>query len=198
MKRRSSLRLSSLGSFLFLFLFGCHSYDDKKGLPTQVPPDQFLDYNEFVCGVQPVLIRRCSYQACHGNADHALRIYSAGKLRATPPTTRNQRDSSLTSDEVAGNFDSASGMVYAATAEERAKGIIVNIPLLQKPLAARFGGAEHHGVAIFPQYPAAAPEVDDDWNRMVRWVAGTKQPSPPTAACSQLFATMGLSPRSTP
>jgi hypothetical protein len=139
-----------------------------------------LDYNQFVCAAQPVLIRRCSYLGCHGNANHALRLYSLGKLRIGDPTTRDARSNTLLSaDEVRLNFQSAVGLQSL---------------LLSKPLAARFGGAEHHGVAVFPVYPAAAPENDPEWNALSDWVAGKKQPSPVDSACADLFTAMNLPP----
>jgi hypothetical protein len=179
-----------------LVVAGCHTYDPKQGFQSVVPPDQLLDYNQFVCNVQPLLVRRCSYLACHGNPDHALRIYSVGKLRLGATETREQRDTSLTADEIESNFQSAAGMVYGASPDERQAGVIQKIPLLQKPLAARFGGGEHHGVAIFPQYPAASPDVDVEWNTLVKWVGGDKQPTPPLQSCLDFFDSLGLKPRS--
>src|ERR1700733_14991828 len=84
---------------------GCPAPDPTTGLATKQLPDQVLDYNEFVCHVQPVLIKRCSYLACHGSASHALRIYSPGKLRIGDPQTRAARSGALTSDEVEANFE---------------------------------------------------------------------------------------------
>src|SRR5947207_3115571 len=88
--------------------------------PSRAPtsPDNFLDYNDYVCNVMPVLVKRCSYLACHGNGDHALRIYSPGKLRLVPAMTRMARDATLTADEVERNFESASGIVLATTPAE--------------------------------------------------------------------------------
>lgn len=175
-------------------LAGCPSPNPSQGLATTVPPDQLLDYNEFVCHVEPVLVRRCSYLGCHGNADHALRVYSPGKLRLGDPTTRAARDAMLTADEVERNFESASGIVYTNTVEER-QAPSERVLLLEKPLSARFGGAEHHGVGIFPAYPAQDLDHDAEWKALVAWVGGKKQPSPVDADCAQTFMIMGLQPR---
>ncbi|MDB4971091.1 MAG: hypothetical protein JWN44_6780 [Myxococcales bacterium] len=177
-----------------LALTGCPALDPNRGLSSTQPPAQLLDYDEFVCAVEPVLIRRCSYLACHGNVDHALRVYSPGKLRAGVAETRNQRDGRLTAAEVEANFESAVGTVYAASADDRAAGND-RVPLLAKPTAARVGGAEHHGVGIFPVPPAQSLDHDPEWQALASWVAGKKQPSPPTVDCAALFTTMGLSPR---
>ena len=176
-------------------LAGCPALDPKQGLATTGSPDAFLDYNQFVCTVEPVLIRRCSYLACHGNADHALRLYSPGKLRQVDPGTRNGRDAVLTDSEVELNFQAVSGLLYGASATQRAQPDLQHIALLGKPLKARFGGAEHHGVGIFPAYPAATLADDAEWQALVAWVGGAKQPNPVDDDCAQLFMFMGLQPR---
>jgi hypothetical protein len=174
---------------------GCPALDPKQGLGTTGSPDAFLDYNAFVCTVEPVLIRRCSYLACHGNADHALRLYSPGKLRQVDPGTRNGRDGVLSDSEVELNFQSVSGLLYGATAAQRAQPDLQHVPLLGKPLKASFGGAEHHGVGIFPAYPAQTLADDAEWQALVAWIGGAKQPSPVDTACAQVFTLMGLQPR---
>jgi hypothetical protein len=176
-------------------LAGCPGLDHTQGLQTTGSPDAFLDYNQFVCTVEPVLIRRCSYLACHGNAEHALRLYSPGKLRQTDDGTRDGRDARLTDSEVELNFESVSGLLYGASAAERMQPDLQRVPLLGKPLKARFGGAEHHGVGIFPVSPAATLVDDPDWQALVSWIGGQKQPSPVDAACQTVFTMMGLSPR---
>ncbi len=184
-----------LAAAVAVALCGCPTPDPAGGLTTASPPDQFLDYNQFVCAVEPVLIRRCSYLGCHGNADHALRIYSPGKLRLGDVSTRAARDAQLTSDEVERNFESASGLVYGSSNTARTTPIISEVPLLSKPLAARAGGAEHHGIGIFPVFPITTIDQDQEWQALVAWVGGAKQPSPVSADCSMLFSNMGLTPR---
>ena len=194
----TSLSRWPIAAVLLLVAGGCSARDASKGVQTLVPPDQFLDYNGFVCNVQPTLIRRCSYLACHGEASHALRVYSVGKLRESGATAKADRDAPLTADEIELNFSSASGIVYAVPAAERdpANPTLNNDPLLLKPLAARFGGSEHHGVAVFPQFGAATPSDDADYTALVRWVGGEKEPTPPTKDCQDLFTALGVPPRS--
>jgi hypothetical protein len=178
------------GVAIFVFLAGCPQPDPSRGLQTTL----VLDYNEFVCSVEPVLIRRCSYLACHGNPDHALRIYSPGKLRLAAPSTRLQLDTRLSADEVTRNFESAVGTVYAASPADR-QSATDYVPLLVKPVRAAFGGSEHHGVGIFPVAPAPDLDHDAEWNALTAWVRGKKQPSPVEADCAALFQKMGLAPK---
>ena len=48
-------------------------------------PAAALSEPVFRCNVEPILVRQCSYTACHGIAGAALRVYSPGKLRAASP-----------------------------------------------------------------------------------------------------------------
>jgi hypothetical protein len=189
--------LAPVAAMLLLggWLAGCPSYDGTTPNLQTTPPDQFLDYNAYVCDVMPVLIRRCSYLACHGNPDHALRIYSSGKLRLGPTATRNDRDAPLSAMEVELNFESTSGILESTTAADRAQPDLTKVLLLQKPLAARFGGGEHHGVAVFPVFPARDLASDPEWQALVGWVAGGAQPKPPIQSCLDLFTSLNLTPR---
>jgi hypothetical protein len=173
---------------------GCPAFDPNGGLTTSAHPDQFLDYNDFVCNVQPVLIRRCSYLGCHGNPDHALRVYSPGKLRLGDTSTRAARDATLSGDEVERNFESASGLVYASSMVARTSPIINQVPLLWKPLASRAGGGEHHGIGVFPVFPNTTLDQDAEWQALLQWVGGVKQ-QPPDANCQMMFTNLGLTPR---
>jgi hypothetical protein len=178
-------------AFLLLLSTGC----PRSDLNQAVDPNDQLDYNFFVCNVQPVLMRRCSYLACHGTAQHALRLYSPGKLRLTDDGTRNTRDSGLSADEVQLNYRAASGMVLTATPAQRAQPDVQAVLLLGKPLARRAGGGEHHGVGIFPAYPAFDPADDPEWNALVQWVQGAVAEKPLKQECQDVFDTMGLQPR---
>jgi hypothetical protein len=184
-----------------LLLAGCPANDPSTGLATLGAPETLLDFNEFVCNVEPVLIKRCSYLGCHGNAQHALRIYSLGKLRLGDPPTRNARSNvPLTIDEVRLNFYSAAGMVYGTSASDRQKVTVSRIPLLWKPLAAREGGGQHHGVAVFPTWPHQhvndPTDRDKEWDALVTWVSRDIASNPYDAKndsdCVALFNAMGL------
>ncbi|MCU1282533.1 MAG: hypothetical protein JWM53_6079 [bacterium] len=174
---------------------GCPAPDNSHGLVTTAPPAQLLDYNEFVCEVQPVLIRHCSFLGCHGNADHALRVYSPGKLRLVDSdvATRAARDAKLSADEVMRNFESATGTVYFAQPADRLRPND-KVPLLAKPARASVGGAEHHGVGIFPVYPAQDLDHDPEWAALAAWVGG-KKATGSEAACADMFMKLGLKPQ---
>jgi hypothetical protein len=190
---RSLARIGLL--FAFVGAIGCPALDPSHGLVT-TPPDQLLDYNDFVCSVMPVLIKRCSYLACHGNEIHALRIYSPGKLRLGDPTTRLARDALLTADEVERNFESAAGFVLSATPAQRNPPDVQQVLLLGKPLKASAGGAEHHGVGIFPTYPNTDANADPEFQALLAWVAGAKlDANKLTDDCTRVLATLKLKPR---
>jgi hypothetical protein len=180
-----------------VLIAGCPTPDPAGGLPA-TPLQQALDYNEYVCNVMPTLVRRCSFLACHGNADHALRIYSPGKLRLGGADTRTKRTAALTAGEVGLNFESAAGVANGASEQERGAGVPTNIPLLVKPLAARFGGGEHQGIAIFPVYPHTAIGDDPEYAALAAWVAGRKQPTPIAKPCADVFSALNLTPRGAP
>jgi hypothetical protein len=106
----------------------------------------------FRCKVEPILARQCSFNACHGNAGSPLRIYTPGKLRATPPATIDDAIAPLTEAEHHANFVSAAGFNFGIT-------IVDDNWLLRKPLPASEGGYEHKGGVIYsggsdPQYGA--------------------------------------------
>jgi hypothetical protein len=174
-------------------LAGCPAPDNASGLVTTGPPTSLLDYNEYVCEVQPVLVRHCSFLACHGNADHALRVYSPGKLRLVATADRASRDAILSATEVMRNFESATGTAYDATAADRASPND-HVPLLLKPTRASFGGSEHHGVGIFPVYPAADLAHDPEYQLLAAWVGG-KKATGTEPACAEMFMQLGLTPQ---
>ena len=105
-------------------------------------PATKLDEEVFRCNVQPILARQCSYNACHGNAETALRVYTPGKLRATTPTNADEATAALTDAEQHANFTSAAGFSLAVSSPEENW-------LLLKPLPATDGGFEHKGGAIW-------------------------------------------------
>ena len=176
-----------------LALAGCPAPDNAHGLTSTAPPAQLLDYNEFVCEVQPVLVRRCSFLACHGNADHALRVYSPAKLRLVATTDRATRDGKLSPDEIQRNFESATGTAYAASPAER-QSPDDHVPLLMKPTRASFGGSEHHGVGIFPVAPAVDLAHDAEYTALAAWVGG-KKATGTEPACAAMFMELGVSPK---
>jgi hypothetical protein len=146
-----SLRLAPL---IFWVVSGC---TDVVSQPAAVPS---LDETKFHCHVEPLLIRDCSYLACHGNAGFPLRIYSVGKLRAGDASTLEARTAPLTDAERHANFLSAAAFAFGGVAPDD------NL-LLRKPMPTEAGGYEHLGGATF-----TGP--DDTRAAALRsWLAGT-------------------------
>ncbi len=127
---------------------------------TVTDPAAALSEPVFRCNVQPILVKQCSYNACHGIAGTALRVYSPGKLRAMPAADIDALIAPLTDDEQHANFESASGFAFGTTSVD-------DNFLLRKPLAAADGGYEHAGGAIFPS------GSDPQLGTIRAWLLGT-------------------------
>lgn len=115
-------------------------------------PAASLDEAVFRCNVEPILVRQCSYTACHGIAGAALRVYSPGKLRAVQPVDIDNAIAPLTDGEQHANFESAAGFSFMLSDP-------LDNFLLRKPLPPGDGGYEHLGGVIYksntdPQYLA--------------------------------------------
>ncbi len=120
-------------------------------------PAKQLDEAVFKCNVEPILVRQCSYNGCHGNANSALRVYSPGKLRATKPADIDAAIAPLTDAERHANFESAAGFASLSVGDNF---------LLRKPLIASAGGFEHAGGAIFPS------TTDPQYQAIAVWLLG--------------------------
>ena len=114
---------------------------DVQNAPAEVPASS-LSETVFRCNVEPILAKQCSYNACHGIAGAAFRVYSPGKLRAMQPANIDQMIAPLTDAEQHANFESAAGFNFGVTAVD-------DNFLLRKPLPAPAGGYEHKGGAIW-------------------------------------------------
>src|SRR5262245_31472015 len=92
---RVSLRLLPL----VVLLADCTSVEQAPA-PSAVAQ---LDRGVFDRCIAPILIRNCSFNACHGNEGFALRVYSVGKLRApgTPNTYHARVETELSDAEKA-------------------------------------------------------------------------------------------------
>jgi hypothetical protein len=138
-----------------LALAACSSVDNAA----VTDPALALSEQVFRCKVEPILIRQCSYNACHGIAGTALRVYSPGKLRASPAGTIDELIAALTDAEHHANFESAAGFSFGLTSVD-------DNFLLRKPLAPRAGGYEHAGGAIFTS------AADMQYQTIRTWLAG--------------------------
>src|SRR5690349_3345197 len=75
-------------------------------------PASELSEPVFRCNVEPILVRRCSYTACHGVAGAALRVYSPGKLRAIRSANIDVAIAPLSEGEDHANFESAAAFNF--------------------------------------------------------------------------------------
>jgi hypothetical protein len=135
---------------------GCTAVENEP-LPN---PTATLDEAAFRCNVEPVLVKQCSYGACHGKADSALRVYSPGKLRATTPTNNDDANAALTEAERHANYTSAAGFAVATAPADNW--------LLLKPLPATLGGYEHLGGEIY------TGTTDPQFTAISAWLGGSK------------------------
>ncbi|MEO6773486.1 MAG: hypothetical protein ABI467_10765 [Kofleriaceae bacterium] len=122
-------------------LAACAACTDVANAPA-TDPATTLNETVFRCAAEPVLITQCSFNACHGKADSALRVYSLGKLRTPPATDSITASAPLTEAEQHANFLSAAGFATFGVAA-------ADNWLLKKPLPATDGGFEHAGGAIY-------------------------------------------------
>lgn len=120
-----------------------------------------LDFNDFACKVQRPMVRRCSMLACHGQQDHALRIYSPGKLRRGTWASLNEREGHITLEEIQANYASARGLTFGAASVDE-------VPLIRKVISPDLGGGEHVGGVIFRSM------ADPDLVLLRNWVSGEK------------------------
>jgi hypothetical protein len=113
----------------------------------------------FRCKVEPILVRNCSYSACHGLRGAPLRLFSPGKLRRDPAPTLDDRIKTMTEAEHHDNFLSAAGFSYG--------GVLPDDNLLvRKPLPVNAGGYGHTGGAIY------AGLDDPSVTVLKQWLAG--------------------------
>ena len=127
-------------------------------------PASSLKEDVFKCNVEPILAKYCSYNACHGIAGQdqmgaALRVYTPGKLRATPPQNLTDLTAALTAAEEHANFESASGFSFGGVLPD-------DNFLLRKPLPSALGGYEHRGGAIY------GDKTDPNYVAIHDWLSG--------------------------
>jgi len=96
------------------------------------PPRSFtLSQRKFVCDVEPILVARCAFYACHGNPARPFAVFGPNRLRLAVP--EEAREQPLTREEHLANFIAASSfsafdsgypdpLLLAKTIEKRASG----------------------------------------------------------------------------
>ncbi len=94
------------------------------------------DLAVFRADVYPVLLRDCSFAACHGGDHRFFQVYGPRRSRLLSTTKPEER---ATDDEIQRTYERARSMLVGADTLE-------NAPLLSKPLEVGSGGQGHKGV----------------------------------------------------
>ena len=128
----------------------------------------------------PVLLRDCSFNACHGQPERFLLVYGPNRARINPLTHHDEPAEPL---EVQVTFERALSMLVTS-------GPVTGSLLLTKPLEERAGGVGHGGVDDFNRN--VYQSVDDPgyvtllkWAQAAMPVAGTPQAAMPVTGTPQ-------------
>lgn len=125
-----------------------------------------LDANAFRCQVEPVLVARCAFFACHGSARRPFRVYAPESLRLDVPAA--VRLLPLTEAEEQANYDMARGFADVAS----------GVPLLlDKPLAVEAGGAYHRGALLYGGEDVFSDREDRGYTLLADWLGGATAPA---------------------
>jgi hypothetical protein len=139
-----------------------------KGVGETAPlPD--LDEPFFRCHVRPVLVKGCAGFACHGKTERYFRIVGRNRLRLK--AAEEERNSALSTQEAAFDFDSARAYVNESAPESSW--------LLMKPLDQKAGGYYHGGAILFSGGDVFLSKDEPDYQVLLGWARGAKE----TAEC---------------
>jgi hypothetical protein len=116
------------------------------------------DFAMFESQVYPVLLRDCSFIACHGSSERFFQVYGPGRARLDPMADPLAE---LTMDELVLTYQRASSMIDAA---EPAQSL-----LLRKPLALSAGGSGHEGVDAWMRNVYASKQ-EPGYQALEAWV----------------------------
>jgi hypothetical protein len=133
----------------------------QPGLDETFSPAE-LDRDYFRCQVEPVLVARCAFFACHGSNRRPLRLFAVQKLRLATPW--DERDAPLSDAEHAANYDMARGFA-GGPGPERPQ-------LLDKPLDVEAGGLYHRGKTLYGEEDVFTSEDDPGYRIVSEWLAG--------------------------
>jgi hypothetical protein len=133
------------------------------------------DFPAFQSQVYPVLLRDCSFFACHGSTERFFQVYGPGRARLDPMTKPLD---ALTMDELIQSYNRALSMIdVQAPAQSQ---------LLRKPLSLSAGGTGHEGVDAWMR-DVYVSKQDPSYAAIEAWVlaatAAVPAPAPaPTGA----------------
>ena len=120
------------------------------------PPE--VDRGRFEREVYPVLLRDCSFPACHGDSDRFFRVFGPGRTRLDPRTPIYEAASD---EEIDAAFDRSRSMLVGASEPADAW-------LVRKPLETSVGGAPHMGRDSLGR-DVYATRDDPGWRAIAAW-----------------------------
>ena len=127
-----------------------------------------LDEAFYRCRVEPVVVARCAFFACHGDPSRPYRIYAPNRMRLD--VTEDQRALYLTEAETRANYENAIGFSVAVA------GYGYDEPLLvEKPLDQSIGGAYHEGAEIYGAGDVFMDPNDPELDVLRAFIAGATE-----------------------
>lgn len=125
-----------------------------------------LDEPMFRCRVEPVLVERCAFPACHGAPDRPFRLFGPSRARLDPAAQAH--DAPLSGAEHDANLTSALAFATPAPGYDEAL-------LVEKPLAARLGGAYHGANELFGGQAPFQRDADPGLMALRVWLDGARE-----------------------
>lgn len=125
-----------------------------------------LDEDYFRCRVEPVLIERCAFFACHGDGDRFFVVYGPNRLRFE--LDEDDRGLATTELETAKNYLAA--LVLAQSVEGYGDPLLVS-----KPLGEALGGAYHEGAQLYGAGDVFETADDPDLATLRAWLSGERE-----------------------
>jgi len=137
------------------------------GCEVESPTREALAFDQasFHCEVEPVLMARCAFYACHGSEARPFRVYAPNRLRLDPSVP--SLAAPLSAQESDANRASALAMVQDASEPL----------LLQKPLDVDAGGLFHKGKSLYQGRDSFSTADDVGYRAIEAWIAGAIRPS---------------------
>ena len=140
-------------------------------IESQLLEGEDLDFDHFVCSVQPILERECSMPACHGNSERPFQVLASGRMRIedeyesaksilTAADVSAGKHPKLTYGELAFNY-------YQARAFAKVTQGFLQSQLVTRPLALRVGGMAHA-----PRADVFFEPEDPRIQRIEAWISG--------------------------
>jgi len=140
-------------------------------LESPVLEEPKLDFDHFVCSIQPILEKECSMPACHGNSQRPFQVLASGRMRIpqeykAAKELLNGADISagkhpkLTYGELAYNY-------YQTRAFAQIRQGFAMSQLVSRPLSLRAGGMAHA-----PRGDVFYDQDDARIQRIEAWLSG--------------------------